>query len=77
MRFNDVSRETTFNTSKMDDVLAQNLVLNLDQIIKKDKRSKKTESAEYFKKIYYKFYFIKYAALIIYMVMVFFEIPSW
>lgn len=73
----DVSTEKHFKNNKSDDLLVQNLILALDQAIKKEKRTLKTKNAEKFQRIYYKFYFLKYITIFVYMVMIIFEVPTW
>lgn len=73
----DTSKDQTFSAAKLDDVLAQNMVLALDKAIRKQQRTETGARAEKYQTFYYKVYYVKYIALYIYMFMVFFEIPAW
>jgi hypothetical protein len=76
-KLSDGSRGTKYKSVNTDDILAQNLVQALDHAIKKEKRTIKSDSAERYKMIYYKFYYMKYATIFVYMTMIIFETPTW
>lgn len=71
----DVASVSSYN--KPDDVLKQNLMLSIDQEIRKEQRYKKTPQAEGYHALYRRFYFMKHVVLVLYVAMAFFEIPTW
>ncbi|CAI2380053.1 unnamed protein product [Moneuplotes crassus] len=60
-----------------DDLLTKNLMLSIDYEIKKKRRTKKTPKAEKYRRIYKKLQFFKYFSLAVYVLLAFFEIPTW
>lgn len=71
------TNQNTLQSAHFDDLFAQNIVLTLDKVIRKEQRMQHTEKALQWKTLYYKVYYFKYIALYVYMLMVVFEMPSW
>lgn len=70
-------RKAIISAEGYEDVLAQNMVLQLDKAIRKEQRKETGDKAERNRKFYKQIYFINTITIGIYMFMVFFGVPVW